>query len=38
MLHNSRKINPEDSKVYDFVKNIFLEELENFNETSNEIR
>ena len=38
ILHNSRKINPEDSKVYDFVKNIFLEELENFNETSNEIR
>ena len=38
ILHNSRKINPEDSKVFDFVKNIFLEELENFNETSNEIR
>ena len=38
ILHNSRKINPEDSKIFDFVKNIFLEELENFNETSNEIR
>ena len=38
ILHISRKKGPEESPVYDFVKNIFLSELENINETSNKIR
>ena len=38
ILHISRKKGPEESPVYDFVRNIFLEQLENINETSNKIR
>ena len=38
ILHIARKKGPEESPVYDLVKNIFLEQLENFNETSNKIR
>ena len=38
ILHIARKKGPEESPVYDFVKNIFLEQLENINETSNKIR
>ena len=38
ILHIAHKKGPEDSTVYDFVKKIFLEQLENFNETSNKIR
>ena len=38
ILHIAHKKGPEDSTVYDFVKSIFLDELENFNETSNKIR
>ena len=38
ILHIAHKKGPEDSTVYDFVKKIFLDELENFNETSNKIR
>ena len=38
ILHIARKKGPEESPVYDFVKNIFLDELENINETSNKIR
>ena len=38
ILHMAHKKGPEDSAVYDFVKKIFLDELENFNETSNQIR
>ena len=38
ILHLAHKKGPEDSTVYDFVKKIFLDELENINETSNKIR
>ena len=38
IIHIAHKKGPEDSTVYDFVKKIFLDELENFNETSNKIR
>ena len=38
ILHIAHKKGPEDSTVYDFVKKIFLDELENINETSNKIR
>ena len=38
IMHIAHKKGPEDSPVYDFVRNIFLDELENFNETSNKIR
>ena len=38
IIHKSRRKEPEDSNVYDFIKNIYLEVLENINETSNEIR
>ncbi len=38
ILHLAHRKGPEDSTVFDFVKNIFLDELENFNETSNKIR
>ena len=38
ILHLAHRKGPEDSTVYDFVKSIFLDELENFNETSNKIR
>ena len=38
ILHIAHRKGPEDSTVYDFVKNIFLDELENINETSNKIR
>jgi hypothetical protein len=38
ILHIAHRKGPEDSTVYDFVKKIFLDELENFNETSNKIR
>ena len=38
ILHIARKKGPEESPVYDFIRNIFLEQLENINETSNKIR
>jgi len=38
ILHIARKKGPEESPVYDFVKKIFLEELENINDISNKIR
>ena len=38
ILHLAHKKGPEDSTVYDFVKKIFLDELENINDTSNKIR
>ena len=38
MLHISHKKGTEESNVYNFVKNILLNELENINETSNKIR
>ena len=38
ILHISHKKGTEDSGVYNFIKNIILEELENINETSNKIR
>ena len=38
ILHISHKKGPEDSNVYNFIKKIFLDELENINETSNQIR
>ena len=38
ILHISHKKGPEDSGVYNFIKNIILSELEEINETSNKIR
>ena len=38
ILHIARKKGPEESPVYDFVKNIFLSQLENINDISNKIR
>ena len=38
ILHISHKKGVEDSCIYDFIKNIILDELENINETSNKIR
>ena len=38
ILHIARKKGPEESPVYDIVKNFLLELFENFNETSNKIR
>ena len=38
ILHIARKKGPEESPVYDFIRNIFLGQLENINETSNKIR
>ena len=38
ILHISHKKGTEDSGVYNFIKNILLDELENINETSNKIR
>ena len=38
ILHISHKTGTEDSGVYNFIKNIILDELENINETSNKIR
>ena len=37
-MHIARKKGPEESPVYDYIKNIFLSQLENINETSNKIR
>ena len=38
ILHISHKKGTEDSGVYNFIKNIILDESENINETSNKIR
>ena len=38
ILHISHKKGPDDSGVYNFIKNIILSELEEINETSNKIR
>ena len=38
ILHIARKKGPEESPVYDIVKNFLLELFENFNDTSNKIR
>ena len=38
ILHIARKKGPEESPVFDFVKNIFLDQLENINDISNKIR
>ena len=38
ILHISHKKGPEDSGIYNFIKNIILSELDDFNETSNKIR
>ena len=38
ILHISHKKGPEDSGVYNYIKNILLSELEDINETSNKIR
>ena len=38
ILHISHKKGPEDSGIYNYIKNIILEESENINETSNKLR
>jgi hypothetical protein len=38
ILHISHKKGVEDSYIYDFIKSIILNELDNINETSNKIR
>jgi len=38
ILHIARKKGPEESPVYDYIKNIFLDQLENINDISNKIR
>ena len=38
IIHASRKKLPEDSNIYNYVRGILLEQLENFNDTVNEIR
>ena len=38
ILHIARKKGPEESPVYDSIRNIFLSELENINDVSNKIR
>jgi len=38
ILHIARKKGPEESPVYDSIRNIFLSELENINYVSNKIR
>ena len=38
ILHISRRKGVKSSKVYNFVREIWLDELENINETSNQIR
>lgn len=38
IIHESRRLNPEDSPIYNEMKNYLLQQLDNFNDIINEVR